>query len=195
MPNIAIRQVEGQEMLDILYQLDNYAFHPTPPFPNREEWEGRIKTRIGPKYFAVFEDGEGVELHAVRPAEAGPDGPVLARGADADAVKVHAPDRAGLNGVIVHVLAIDRKFARPIASVLEDCGRVRAFEVLLLVKVGQVHERPACVDNKLVAVLAGMVGIKHELDTVVAIAWGVARLRLDDQLAHVSVLGVVRVGN
>jgi GNAT superfamily N-acetyltransferase len=64
MPENAIRQVEGQEMLDILYQLDNYAFHPTPPFPNREEWEGRIKTRIGPKYFAVFEDGEGVAIAA-----------------------------------------------------------------------------------------------------------------------------------
>ena len=64
MPDIAIRQVEGQEMLDILYQLDNYAFHPTPPFPNREEWEDRIKTRIGPKYFAVFEDGEGVAIAA-----------------------------------------------------------------------------------------------------------------------------------
>ena len=40
MPNITIRPVEGQEMLDILFRLDNYAFRPTPPFPNREEWEG-----------------------------------------------------------------------------------------------------------------------------------------------------------
>lgn len=64
MPNITIRQVEGQEMLDILYQLDNYAFHPTPPFPDRKEWEGRVKTRIGTKYYAVFENGESVAIAA-----------------------------------------------------------------------------------------------------------------------------------
>ena len=64
MLNTIIRQVDGQEMLDILYQLDNYAFRPTPPFPNREEWDGRVKARIGTKYFALFEDGEGVAIAA-----------------------------------------------------------------------------------------------------------------------------------
>jgi len=64
MPNIVIRQVEGKEMLDILYQLDNYAFRPTPPFPDRKEWEDRINTRVGTKYFAVFEDGDGVAIAA-----------------------------------------------------------------------------------------------------------------------------------
>jgi GNAT superfamily N-acetyltransferase len=59
-----IRPVEGQEMLDILYRLDNYAFRPTPPFPNREEWEGRIKTRVGTKYYAFFDGDEGVAIAA-----------------------------------------------------------------------------------------------------------------------------------
>lgn len=62
MPNITTRQVEGQEMLDILYLLDNYAFRPTPPFPNREEWEARIKTRQGPLYYALFEDDDPVAV-------------------------------------------------------------------------------------------------------------------------------------
>lgn len=62
MPNINIHPVEGQEMLDILYQLDNYAFRPTPPFPNREEWDARIKKRKGPKYYALYEDGEAVAI-------------------------------------------------------------------------------------------------------------------------------------
>ena len=62
MPTINIRSVEGQEMLDLLYYLDNYAFTPTPPFPNQEEWEGRVKARKGPLYYAVFEDGEGVAI-------------------------------------------------------------------------------------------------------------------------------------
>ncbi len=64
MSHITIRQVEGQEMLDILYLLDNYAFRATPPFPNREEWEGRVKMRIGPSYYALFEDGEAVAITA-----------------------------------------------------------------------------------------------------------------------------------
>jgi GNAT superfamily N-acetyltransferase len=64
MPNITIHPVEGQEMLDILYRLDNYAFRPTPPFPNREEWNARVMTRKGPYYYAVFEDGEAVAITA-----------------------------------------------------------------------------------------------------------------------------------
>ncbi len=61
---IEIRQVDGEQMLDILYWLDNYAFQPTPPFPNREEWEARIKTRVGTPYYAVFEAGKGVAIAA-----------------------------------------------------------------------------------------------------------------------------------
>jgi GNAT superfamily N-acetyltransferase len=63
-PPITIRQVEGQEMLDILYLLDNYAFRATPPFPNREEWEGRVKMRVGPAYYALFEEDEAVAITA-----------------------------------------------------------------------------------------------------------------------------------
>ena len=62
MPNITIRLVEGQEMLDILYRLDNYAFRPTPPFPNREEWEGNINSRVGTQYYALYENDEGVAI-------------------------------------------------------------------------------------------------------------------------------------
>ncbi len=64
MPKTAIRSVTGQEMLDILYRLDNYAFHPTPPFPERAEWEKHIKTRVGTKYYAFYEDDEGVAIAA-----------------------------------------------------------------------------------------------------------------------------------
>jgi len=62
--DVTIRRVEGDEMLDILFWLDNYAFRPTPPFPNREEWEARIKVRKGTDYYAVFEDGKGVAITA-----------------------------------------------------------------------------------------------------------------------------------
>jgi len=57
-----IRPVEGQEMLDILHRLDNYAFRPTPPLPSRPEWEARVLARNGHVYYAVFEGDEGVAI-------------------------------------------------------------------------------------------------------------------------------------
>jgi len=62
--NISIRQIDGEEMLDLLFWLDHYAFHPTPPFPERDEWEKRIKTRQGTDYYAVFEGDKGVAITA-----------------------------------------------------------------------------------------------------------------------------------
>lgn len=62
--NITIRQVDGAEMLDLLYWLDNYAFRPTPPFPERDEWERRVKTRKGTPYYALFEGSQGVAITA-----------------------------------------------------------------------------------------------------------------------------------
>lgn len=62
MTNIEIRLVEGQEMLDIVYQLDNYAFRPTPPFPNREEWETRLQSQVGTSCYALFEDQQPVAV-------------------------------------------------------------------------------------------------------------------------------------
>ena len=62
--NLTVRQVEGQEMLDLLFWLDNYAFHPSPPVPDREEWEKRIKTRKTTAYFAVFDGEKGVAITA-----------------------------------------------------------------------------------------------------------------------------------
>ncbi len=60
----SVRRVEGQEMLDLLFWLDNYAFSPTPPFPERVEWEKRIKTRKTTIYYAVFEGAKGLAITA-----------------------------------------------------------------------------------------------------------------------------------
>ncbi len=57
-----IRQIQDQELLDITYWLDNYAYTANPPFSDKAEWETRLKTRKGPTYYALF---EGVEAVAV----------------------------------------------------------------------------------------------------------------------------------
>lgn len=38
MTDIAIRKLEGEEKLQVMYELDSYAFHASPPLPNKDEW-------------------------------------------------------------------------------------------------------------------------------------------------------------
>ena len=50
-----IRHLQGEEMLDALYSLNQYAFHPSPPFQNKEEWLYFVRGRKGVTCHAVFE--------------------------------------------------------------------------------------------------------------------------------------------
>jgi len=52
-----IRSLQGEEMLDALYNLNMYAFHASPPFPDKEEWADIVRQRRGVTYHALFEDG------------------------------------------------------------------------------------------------------------------------------------------
>jgi predicted acetyltransferase len=51
---ITIRQLEGEEMLDTLYAMNSYAFHPSPPFQNKEEWMAVVRERRGVNCQAAF---------------------------------------------------------------------------------------------------------------------------------------------
>jgi predicted acetyltransferase len=62
--NMTIRAVEGQEMLDVLFPLTQYAFHPSPPFETEEEWLKRASGRRGVTCCAAFEDGIPVSVAA-----------------------------------------------------------------------------------------------------------------------------------
>jgi hypothetical protein len=92
MSDIAIRPVQGQEMLDILYILDSYAFRPTPPFPERAGWEARVKARVGTQYYAVFEGGEAVAITACPPLMQNVRGAMVKMGGYAD-VSTHPKAR------------------------------------------------------------------------------------------------------
>jgi predicted acetyltransferase len=59
-----IRQLQGQDMLDALYLLNQYAFHPSPPFQNKEEWESFVRGRKGVTCHAVFEAEAPVSIAA-----------------------------------------------------------------------------------------------------------------------------------
>lgn len=56
--NITVRQLQGEEMLDALYNLSQYAFHPSPPFTDKEEWLGYVRGRKGYICHAALEDDQ-----------------------------------------------------------------------------------------------------------------------------------------
>lgn len=60
MPRTTIRRMPTEEMLEAMFPLTNYAFHPSPPFADKEEWKETVRQRQGVTYFALFEDGAAV---------------------------------------------------------------------------------------------------------------------------------------
>jgi predicted acetyltransferase len=60
MTNVSIRPLQGEEYLDVLYNLGMYAFHPSPPFKDKAEWAQIVRERKGVTYHTVFEDGQAV---------------------------------------------------------------------------------------------------------------------------------------
>jgi predicted acetyltransferase len=58
--NMTIRQTQGEEMLNSLYELNKYSLHPSPPFMDKEEWMGRVRERKGVTCYTVFEDSTPV---------------------------------------------------------------------------------------------------------------------------------------
>ena len=51
-------------MLDALYMLNQYAFHPSPPFQNKEEWLSFVRGRKGVTCHAVFEADSPLSIAA-----------------------------------------------------------------------------------------------------------------------------------
>lgn len=54
--NITIRILQGEEMLNTLYNLNSYSLHPSPPLQNRDEWMAVVRPRQGITCQVMFED-------------------------------------------------------------------------------------------------------------------------------------------
>lgn len=67
MPEITIRQVEGDECVDIFHWFHHYAFNPTLPYPDKEETAKRFTEREDVIYLVLFEDEEPVSTIASTP--------------------------------------------------------------------------------------------------------------------------------
>lgn len=56
MPEVTVRQLEGEEIKEVIHWLVMYAFAPSPPLPDKEKWWERMTKRLGSTYLALFED-------------------------------------------------------------------------------------------------------------------------------------------
>jgi predicted acetyltransferase len=59
-----IRQVKGEEMLEVKYPLGSYAFNSSPPLPDKEEWKDLVRHRQGVTCLAAFEEDTAVATAA-----------------------------------------------------------------------------------------------------------------------------------
>jgi predicted acetyltransferase len=59
-----IRQIHNQEMLDVLFALNQYSLHPSPPFEDKENWQEIVGARAGVNCFAAYESNKAVSVAA-----------------------------------------------------------------------------------------------------------------------------------
>jgi len=60
MTQITFRELADEERLAVMYRLNSYAFHASPPLSDEAAWRERVKYRQGVAYWAVFEDDQPV---------------------------------------------------------------------------------------------------------------------------------------
>lgn len=99
MTEITIRQVQGEEIIDLTRLLDGYAFSATPPLPAREAWAKDISSYGGDAaQFALFEDGTAAAYAASSPMQLN--------------VRGHLYPSGGVWGVTTHPTARRKGYAR-----------------------------------------------------------------------------------
>ncbi len=64
---VDLRQLQGEEMLEVLYRLNSYSLHPSPPYQNKDEWMAIVKERKGITCQAVYEDENAVSVAVSTP--------------------------------------------------------------------------------------------------------------------------------
>jgi len=54
----SIRELHGEDMLETIFAMNQYAFHSSPPFQNKEEWMAIVRERRGVTCHAACEDDQ-----------------------------------------------------------------------------------------------------------------------------------------
>ncbi len=104
MTEAIVRQLSTEEMLEVLFPLASYAFHPSPPFRDPEEAKETIRGRKGVLYFALFEDEKAVATVAGSPMT--------------QQVRGKLYDASGIWGVVTDTAARRKGYCRRLMSSL-----------------------------------------------------------------------------
>jgi predicted acetyltransferase len=64
---ISIRHLQGEQLLEVLYTLNSYSLHPSPPLENKEEWYSIVRERQGMNCHALYEDDTPVSVAVSTP--------------------------------------------------------------------------------------------------------------------------------
>ena len=106
---VTIRQLDLEESIKILHLLNNYAFRPTPPLPNYDDFAERVQGRNGVDYIAVFENDEPLAIGSAIQLKQNIRGRIIPMGGVANVATHPAARRKGYVRSLMH--QIYRKFA------------------------------------------------------------------------------------
>ena len=114
MAKTTIRQVEGEEAVDIFHWLHHYAFQPTLPYPEKEKTTKRFEQRIGVTYLALFGDNEPVATVASTPLIQNVRGGIFNAGGVFDVITHPNHRRKGYSReLMVEIYSADKEQGRP----------------------------------------------------------------------------------
>jgi predicted acetyltransferase len=116
MTNLTIRPLQGEELLDVLYNHGMYAFHASPPFSDKEEWAKITRERKGVTYHALFEDGNAVASAASTSMTQNVRGKLFPAGGVWGVVTLPAARRKGYSRQVLASLLLAEKDAGKVFS-------------------------------------------------------------------------------
>jgi len=116
MPHTTVREIQGDEMLDIMHRLPSYALMPSPPLSDRERRQETLRQRAGASYYALFEEGTAVSCAAYTRMEQHVRGAIYSAGGIWDVATLPGARRKGysrrvLTGLMAGMRGEGRAFA------------------------------------------------------------------------------------
>jgi predicted acetyltransferase len=116
MADVTLRQVYGDEMLEITHWMHGYALRPSPPLIDKAEYQAMVRQRKGVIYFALYEDGEPVACAASTPLVQQVRGAPFGAGGVIDVVTHPAARRKGYSRrLMTRLLDAVRQEGRPLS--------------------------------------------------------------------------------
>jgi len=97
-----IRQLEIEESIKILFSLNNYAFRPTPPLPDFDDFAERIRGRMGVDYYGIFENDQPQAVCSAISFTQNIRGQIVAMGGVANVATHPAARRKGYVRALMH---------------------------------------------------------------------------------------------